>query len=363
MPVSRDDARLWDAIRLTCALWVFVILLYIPIIANNHAGEGWFSMALDISTMFVSIAFAMLLFVIYRSTIIKPPAIRFVALSAAMLAIVLGQSFFDFLFTGFVAQNIVAAWQEFPRDLAHNYGGAFNYLCVFGANLALFHLAYQHRCGQRQIQSLTDARSAAQQAQLMALRFQLNPHFLFNTLNSISSMIMTKRNADAELMTERLSSFLRASLSSDPTELVPLGEEFALIEEYLDIETVRFEERLSVEICCSPEAAIIPVPSFLLQPLVENAVKYGVNPSPDPVLVRIDGRCEGNKLVITVQDDGRFSHETTDRAGTGVGLANIRRRLDTLYGGRSMLDTVSLHPGFAAVIRLPIGPLSQQPPS
>lgn len=359
MPVSRDDARLWDAIRLTCALWVFVILLYMPIIASNHAGEGWFSLALDTSTMFVSIAFAMLLFLVYRSTIVKPLAVRFVVLAAAMLSVVLAQSFFDFLFTGFVAQNIVAAWREFPRDLAHNYGGAFNYLCVFGANLALFHLAYQHRCGQRQMQSLTDAQSAAQQAQLMALRFQLNPHFLFNTLNAISSMIITKRNADAELMTERLSSFLRASLSSDPTELVPLENELALIEEYLEIETVRFEERLSVEIGCSPEAALVPVPGFLLQPLVENAVKYGVSPSPDPVLIRIDGRCEGDRLVITVQDDGRYSHETTDRAGTGVGLANVRRRLDTLYGGRAMLDAMSLHPGFGAVIRLPIGPPSQ----
>ncbi|CAN5212295.1 hypothetical protein BH10PSE12_BH10PSE12_26520 [soil metagenome] len=355
MPVSRDDARPWDAIRLTCALWVFVILLYMPIIANNHKGEGWFSTALDISTMFVSIGYAMLLFLAYRATLTHPPMVRLVALSAAVLAVVLGQSFFDFLFIGFTAQNVVAAWHEFPRDLANNYSAAFNYFCVFGANLALFHLAYQHRRGQRQMQSLTDARSTAQQAQLTALRFQLNPHFLFNTLNAISAMIVTRRNEDAELMTERLSSFLRASLASDPTELVPLEEEFALIEEYLEIETVRFEERLAVEIHCTPDAATVPIPSFLLQPLAENAVKYGVSPSPYPVRVRIEGSRVGNQLVIMVQDDGRFSHETSDRASTGVGLANVRRRLEALYGGRASLEAVPLERGFAAVIRLPIG--------
>jgi len=355
MPISSEDARPWDAVRLTCGLWVFVILLYMPIIADNHRGEGWFSTALDVSTMFVSIGFAMLMFLIYRATLATRLQARLVVIAAAIFGAVLAQSVFDFLFVGFVAHNIEEAWHELPRDLAHNYGGAFNYLCVFGVNMALFHLAYQRRRDQRQQRSLTDAHSAAQLAQLTALRFQLNPHFLFNTLNAISSMIVTRRNAEAEQMTERLSSFLRASLASDPMEMVPLEEEFALIEEYLDIETVRFEERLLVDIQCSPEAASLPVPSFLLQPLAENAVKYGVSPSPEPVRVQIDARCEGNALVIRVADDGRFAHETSGRAGTGVGLSNVRRRLEAVYGARSALETRVMDPGFAAVIRIPIG--------
>jgi sensor histidine kinase YesM len=354
MPVYREDASPWDAIKLTCALWVFVILLYMPIILDKHVGEGWFSTALDMSTMFVSIGFAMLLFLAYRATLSSAPTLRFAVLSLAVFGVVIGQSAFDFLFTGFVARNIEEAWYELPQDIAHNYGGAFNYLCVFGANLALFHLAYQRRRDQRQTQSLTDAHSAAQQAQLTALRFQLNPHFLFNTLNAISSMIVTRRNADAEMMTERLSSFLRASLSSDPTELVPLEEELALIEEYLEIETVRFEERLLVEIDCAPDVASARVPSFLLQPLAENAVKYGVSPSPEPVLVRITGRREGRQLVITIEDNGRFSEEAGTRGGTGVGLANVRHRLAALYGTRASFRTERRDPGFAATIRMPL---------
>ena len=355
MPVSREDASPWDALRLTCALWVFVILLYMPIIVSKHVGEGWFSIGLDVSTMFVSIGFAMLLFLVYRGTLFTPPTIRLAMLSAAVLAVVLGQSVFDFMFTGFIARNFIEAWYELPRDLADNYTGAFNYICVFGANLALFHLAYQRRRNHRQIRSLADANSAAQQAQLTALRFQLNPHFLFNTLNAISSMIVTHRNADAELMTDRLSSFLRASLASDPTELVPLEEEIALIEEYLEIETVRFEERLSVEIDCAPDAMAARVPSFLLQPVAENAVKYGVSPSPEPVLIRITARREGDQAVIRIEDDGRFSHEGTERPGTGVGLANVRRRLDALYGNGASLEAGPLDRGFAVTIRIPFG--------
>lgn len=354
MPVSREDASAWDAIRLTFALWTFVILLYMPIIAEKHRGEGWFSVALDVSTMFVSIGFAMLLFLAHRATLASSQGVRFVIMASAILLAVLGQSVFDFLFTGFIAHNVVDAWKDLPRDLAHNYSGAFNYICVFGANVALFHLAYQRRRGQRQLRSLADAHSAAQQAQLTALRFQLNPHFLFNTLNAISSMIVTKRNAEAELMTERLSSFLRASLSSDPTELVSLEEELALIEEYLEIETVRFEERLAVEIHCEPRIADVPVPSFLLQPLAENAVKYGVSPSPEPVLIRIDAARQGSQLVIRVEDDGRFSDTPGDRSGTGVGLANVRRRLDALYGDRAAIEAKPLERGYAVMIRLPL---------
>ena len=119
---------------------------------------------------------------------------------------------------------------------------------------------------------------AAQQAQLAALRYQLNPHFLFNSLNSISALIVTGRNKDAEAMTNRLSDFLRSSLNANPTELVPLDEELALTEEYLEIESVRFGERLSIAVDCADEACDALVPSFLVQPLVENAVKHARRP-------------------------------------------------------------------------------------
>ena len=225
---------------------------------------------------------------------------------------------------------------------------------MFGVNLALFQLSFGRRRNLRQISQLAAAQSATQQAQLAALRFQLNPHFLFNTLNAISAMIVTQRNAEAERMTDRLASFLRASLASDPTALVSLEDELALLEEYLEIEAVRFGDRLSLEIDCTTAAAAAQVPGFLLQPLVENAIKYGVGPSPHPVRIRIDARVEGDALVITVEDDGAFAGEVIKAGSTNVGLANVRRRLDALYGGRARLEAGPLNPGFAAIIRLPI---------
>lgn len=158
-------------------------------------------------------------------------------------------------------------------------------------------------------------------------------------------------------MTDKLSSFLRASLASDPTELVPLDQELSLMEDYLEIESIRFGERLHVEIDCASDACGVPVPSFLLQPLVENAIKYGVAPSRDPVNIRVTGRRDGNDLVITVEDDGRgAANAVKPCAGTGVGLQNVRRRLAALYGDLAHISAAPRDRGFAATIHLPVEP-------
>jgi len=224
---------------------------------------------------------------------------------------------------------------------------------------------YTRRRDVRRERQLAEARWSAQQAQLTALRFQLNPHFLFNTLNAISSMIVTGRNEEAEQMTDKLSSFLRASLSSDPTELVPLESELALLEEYLEIETIRFGERLNVEIPCTSEAAEVLIPSFLLQPLVENAIKYGVGPSPHPVTITLSAEVDVDFLVLEVTDNGGGAAEHVQPAGTGVGLENVRRRLEAVYGARASLNAHRLPQGFQVTICVPLDapPLRLQQPN
>lgn len=354
MSGSKEDARPIEAIQLTVALWLFVAIIYLPVLIDRHNGEGWLSIGLDASTVFVSMVFATPLFLAFRSTIGQSLLYRALILSTVVVLTAIVQAAFDLVFTGWVADNVESAWYALPRNLSRAYGAAFNYICVFSVNLALFQLSFARRRESTQARKLVDAQFAAQQAQLAALRFQLNPHFLFNTLNAISSMIVTNRNAEAEQMTEKLSGFLRASLASDPTELVPLEDEFGLIEEYLDIEKVRFEERLVIDITCTDEAAAIWVPSFLLQPLVENAVKYGVGRSSAPVTVKIDGRVSGNQLVITVEDDGRFSGDGGPTVGASVGLNNVRHRLEAVYGRRSSLTAKALERGFAAIIHIPI---------
>jgi hypothetical protein len=352
--ITKPDARWSEAAILTVALWLFVLVSYLPQIIDRHAGQNWTSVVLDCSTFLLSMTFGMVLFAVFQAVIKWPGVRRGAALAVAVIVIAIAHTSFDLLFTGWVAQNLEASWQSLPRNLSRGYISMFNYICVFSVNLALFMLMYTRRRDVRRERQLAEARWAAQQAQLTALRFQLNPHFLFNTLNAISSMIVTGRNRDAEEMTDRLSSFLRASLSSDPTALVPLDTELALIEEYLEIEAIRFGDRLAIKIPCTTEAGEVPVPSFLLQPLVENAIKYGVGPSSTPVTIAVSAQINGADLILRVEDDGAADEDQAKPAGTGVGLANVQRRLDAVYGEQASLAVTPLNPGFAVTIHLPL---------
>ncbi|MGR4893261.1 sensor histidine kinase [Sphingopyxis sp. LARHCG72] len=202
------------------------------------------------------------------------------------------------------------------------------------------------------------AEAAASAASLAALRYQLNPHFLFNTLNAISSLIVTKEYGTADAMLAKLSEFLRATLSSEPDALLPLEDELVTLQHYLEIESVRFGDRLAVEFVCPPALNGALVPSFLLQPLVENAIKYALAPSTSPVTIKVEASRDNDVLLIAVEDDG-VSQETDARPGTGVGLANVRQRLETLYGAAGSLETLKRERGFLAIARLPLAQRSE----
>jgi two-component system, LytTR family, sensor kinase len=187
---------------------------------------------------------------------------------------------------------------------------------------------------------LADAESAAQAAQVRALRYQVNPHFLFNTLNSLSSLVMTGRPERAEAMLLALSTFFRTSLSFDPMADVTLAEEIDLQRLYLDIEKARFPDRLSVEIDVPPELEQARLPALILQPIVENAIKYGVSKSRKAVIIRIDARhLDNHRMVVEVTN--RLKHGGKDELpaatheGTGLGLANVCQRLEARFGSRA----------------------------
>jgi LytS/YehU family sensor histidine kinase len=191
----------------------------------------------------------------------------------------------------------------------------------------------------------------AQEAQVRALRYQINPHFLFNTLNAISSLIVSGRNKDGEAMLTRLCLFLRTALVSDGRAEVTLGEELETLQTYLEIEAIRFGDRLTVEFAAADDLLELPVPNFILQPLVENAVKHGVAPTSRPVIVRVGARREGPDLILSVSDNGRSARPAG--AGTGVGLENTSRRLEVIYGPRARLETLAHDGGYTALVRLP----------
>lgn len=355
MPSPKSYARWSDAVRSTVALWMFVLLVFLPRIITLHSGEPWTSVALDCVTIVVSMGFAMIMFAIYRATISLPYWSRLPVRAAAVLFFAALNTIFDMLYQGFIADNFIQAWANLPADFGRRYSSMLNYILVFGVNMILFHVNYARRAGLQQERQLADANLAAQQAQLAALRYQLNPHFLFNALNSISALIVTNRNKDAEAMTDKLSSFLRTSLNADPAELVPLDEELALTEEYLAIESVRFGERLGIRVDCEGEACHALVPSFLVQPLVENAVKHGVARSSAPIEIAIDARLTGGTLRITVSNC--LTRDETEGGpaaeGAGVGLDNVRHRLQAVFGKRATLTAGPAGDSFIATISIP----------
>jgi len=187
---------------------------------------------------------------------------------------------------------------------------------------------------------LADAESAAQAAQVRALRYQVNPHFLFNTLNSLSSLVMTGRTDRAETMLLALSTFFRTSLSLDPSADVSLAEEIDLQRLYLDIEMARFPDRLTVEIDVPPELEQARLPALLLQPIVENAIKYGVSKSRKAVLVRIAARrLDDSRMSLEISNrlkhGGKEELPAATHEGTGLGLANVCQRLEARWGSRA----------------------------
>ena len=187
-----------------------------------------------------------------------------------------------------------------------------------------------------------EAESAARAAQVRALRYQVNPHFLFNTLNSLSSLVMSGRPEEAESMILKLSTFFRSSLSLDPSADVTLAEEIALQSLYLDIERVRFPRRLKVEIDIPAELETARLPALVLQPVVENAIKYGVSPTRDKVTLRISAREAGpGRFRLEVANDGKpgpAKRSDNGFEGTGVGLGNVCERLRARFGDAAQCE-------------------------
>jgi LytS/YehU family sensor histidine kinase len=196
----------------------------------------------------------------------------------------------------------------------------------------------------------------ASSAQLAMLRYQLNPHFLFNTLNSISTLVLLKQTERANAMLSRLSSFLRYTLANEPTAHVTVAQEVDQLKLYLEIEKMRFEDRMRPKFDIDPRAERARLPSLLLQPLVENAIKYAVTPQEEGAEICVEVRLAGERVQIAVSDTGPGLIE--GRIGpshsTGVGLANIRDRLAQAYGPDHRFETRSTPAGgFSVEIEIP----------
>ncbi|WP_369060647.1 histidine kinase [Caulobacter sp. 73W] len=195
---------------------------------------------------------------------------------------------------------------------------------------------------------LAEAQRLAQEAQLLALRYQINPHFLFNTLNAVSTLVLDRRNQAAEAMLLRLAAFFRLTLTLDPRQAIPLAREIELQRTYLAIEQARFTDQLEIAIDLPPDLETAQVPALLLQPLVENAVKHTLGG--DGAYIAISARVEADVLVLEVVNTVQRWQEP----GTGVGLRNVAERLAAEYGDEAALD---INPGdgrFGVILTLPL---------
>jgi sensor histidine kinase YesM len=243
------------------------------------------------------------------------------------------------------ASFVAAFWILLPYDL---HGGIIRYWAVIGLQ-ALFRSNQEARRREREALELrVQSSQLAEQltaSQLNALKMQMHPHFLFNTLSAIMVLVRQQKGHEAETMLSRLSDLLRHTLDDVETQEIPLWRELDFLRLYLSIEQVRFEDRLRVRIDAGPEVTDALVPHMVLQPIVENAVRHGLGQSEEPVLIHVSVSRVNGQLALTVEDDGPGCPDPVFRE-KGIGLTNTKNRLNRLYGERAT---------FSAVNRLPRG--------
>ena len=244
-------------------------------------------------------------------------------------------------------------WQ--PEHLMDYVGGVMGsfYIMLCWSGL-YFGIKYYQQL-QKQTEQTLKAVAAAHQAQLKMLRYQLNPHFLFNTLNAISTLILDGSNKTANLAVTRLSDFLRYTLDNDPMKRVTLGSELDALDLYLEIEKVRFGDRLIIEKDIDDHAAKALVPSLILQPLIENAIKYAISPVENGGTLRISARVQQGTLVLQLSDTGPgLGNGNNGQKSSGVGLKNTRERLQQLYGDAQAFTLAPNDPtGLTITINIP----------
>jgi signal transduction histidine kinase len=242
-------------------------------------------------------------------------------------------------------------------ELMSYFDGAVSAFWVMLVWSALYFGIKNYMHAQEEKERVLKALSMAHEVKLKMLRYQLNPHFLFNTLNAISTLILDKNNELANVMVTRLSRFLRYTLDNDPMQKVTVSEEVEALRLYLDIEKVRFDERLQLHFDVQETVRDALMPSLLLQPLVENAIKYAIAPAIDGGSITVKARQEGQKLFLQVADDGPGIEPGSQaaRKNAGVGLANCQERIEEIYAGQQMFELSTIDPhGLTIEIGIPL---------
>lgn len=328
------------AMAIIAALWTMVFLAFsAEQLMSAPAGAWSFVVPRAIS----SVAGAVIsfgIFVVLRHMGNRTLAVRaFAALGLAIAGTALLAAANYRIFLPFLPANLDPSpvWIAFAADFLSR-------LWIFGSISGIV-LALTYVSDIREREDRINALQAlAHDAQIRALRNQLNPHFLFNALNSIAGLLSRGRGREAEEMTENLADFLRATLTLDPRRPITLADETRLQELYLAIEIVRFPDRLKVTVEIPDDLRDVLVPSLITQPLIENSIKYAVAGSISPVELRITANAEGDRLALTIEDCGGDSERSVTK-GSSLGLANVAERIKAHFGERAELEVGALPGG------------------
>lgn len=355
MPKPRRDITWtrWPAILgLTLVFWLFTFVIFQAPALRTGRFTLWETTAY-LGIVGCGFVFSIGLVVLARALRNVAGRTRLgVMLAAALVAAIVHSALDHQAFV--VSAALFAAPNQLPALLD---GFVFNiliYVWIYGLYVAAVELLALSARMRDQERRLAAAQAAAQTAQLAALRFQINPHFLFNALNAVTALIGADRKVEAEAVVIRLSEFFRASLTLPPGDLVPLEDELDITGSYLDIEAARFGDRLVVEIEFAEDLRRAMAPHFILQPLAENAIKHGVARAKRPVTIAIRARAAAGRLTLSVTDDAGLASALPAANGTGVGLANVRARLDALFGERAWLRTSATQGRFTAELVMPL---------
>ncbi len=343
---SNKNRAFWN---LHSAGWIGALVLRTATVINNDKA-GMLTLQALISAV-IGYSISLFLSVIFRLVIDRRPIITW---TTTLFAVAVGTGLYAYIDTWvlqIIRSNIDAT--AFTQLLS---GSLFIDGLLLGAWSALYYAINYYVRAEEQADQMLRLEAAATSAQLTMLRYQLNPHFLFNTLNSISTLVLLKHTEQANAMLSRLSSFLRFTLINEAEAKVPLSQEVETLKLYLDIEKMRFEERLRAEFIVDPRAQNALIPSLLLQPLVENAIKYAVTPKEEGADIVVGIQLVGQKIHISVSDTGPGLQpgQQDSMLSTGVGMANTRERLMQAYGeNQSFEHRVKPNGGFEVLIEMP----------
>ncbi|PLK27279.1 sensor histidine kinase [Novosphingobium sp. TH158] len=354
--------------RLQAIGWGGALLL--RAMSSIAGGQQWSFLVFVAIEAVTGFSISLILAVIYRQLINRRPLVTWGVTALVLPLAVMLYAFIDaWVFS--LGQN--DGDTSFTRLLI---GVFYLNATLLGAWSALYYMINFYVQVEEQNDQMLQLENQATSAQLAMLRYQLNPHFLFNTLNSISTLVLLKQTEPANAMLTRLSSFLRYTLANEPTGRVTVAQEVETLKLYLDIERMRFEERLRTRFEIDEAAMPGLLPSLLLQPLVENAIKYAVSPQEAGAEITVTAQLIGPALRITVSDtgpglqsgaaDNRLAGVTFDggeQVSTGVGLANTRDRLAQAYGEEHRFEIVDPpEGGFCVLIEIPFEKREAPPP-